>query len=95
MSEQPSSEFPLWDSMKDSLKRMLSSTAHEHIWEIVDTWKLTVPRPAHPRMQGSVPQTYVLIICSGCHLPQTIELEGIWTTEQVRSQASEKPASED
>jgi hypothetical protein len=95
MTDQPLSEFPLWDSMKDSLKRMLSGSNHQHDWDIVDTWEPTVQRPVHPRMQGAIPATFVLVICKGCHLPQTVELEGKWTAEQLRSQTSEKQAGDD
>lgn len=95
MTDQPSSDFPLWDSMKDSLRHVLGGINHQHEWDVVDTWRPEVQRPIHPRMQGSVPSTFVLIICKICHIPSTIELEGIWTTEQVRGQASEKPASND
>jgi hypothetical protein len=74
---------------------MLGGSTHEHDWDVVDTWRPETQRPIHPRMQGAIPSTYVLIVCKICHLPQTIELEGIWTTEQVRDKASEKTADDD
>jgi hypothetical protein len=65
-------------------------SGHEHDWDIIDTWRPEQTRPVHPRMQGSVPITFVLIICKNCHLPQTMELEGIWTTKQVRGQSEQQ-----
>jgi hypothetical protein len=53
---------------------------HVHMWEILERWSPSeVP---HPRLQaGRV--TYVLIRCKACDLPQTVELDGVWTLEQL------------
>jgi hypothetical protein len=56
-------------------------TNHVHVWTILDVW-----RPAteayHPRLiQSNI--TVVLVKCKTCELPQTIELQGVWTLEQI------------
>jgi hypothetical protein len=54
---------------------------HIHIWDILDRW--TPETSPHPRLRtGRV--TIVLIQCKICNLPQTIELEGTWTLQQLR-----------
>ena len=84
MAEQPD-YMAAFRSLRDKANRMLGT--HQHEWDVVDTWRPEQRQPIHPRMQGTVPSTFVLVICKLCHLPETIELEGIWTTEQVRGQA--------
>ena len=96
MTEQPSADYmAAFRSLRETVNRVLGGSTHEHDWDIVGTWQPEVQRPIHPRMQGTVPETYVLIVCKICHLPQTIELAGKWTTEQVRDKTSEKPAFDD
>lgn len=95
MTEQPTPDYlDAFRRIRETANRVLGGVNHQHDWDVVDTWR-PENRQIHPRMQGSVPSTFVLIICKICHLPSTIELEGIWTTEQVRGQASEKPAFDD
>jgi hypothetical protein len=53
---------------------------HVHIWEILDRW--SPPDAPHPRLRMER-VTHVLIRCKTCNLPQTIELMGIWTLEQL------------
>jgi len=67
--------------------RLLSP--HEHDWDLVDTWQHPARQPIHPRIQTAIPSTFVLAICKGCHMPQSIELEGQWTIEQVRGQSEQ------
>jgi hypothetical protein len=59
--------------------------AHVHIWDILDV-QATV-QSYHPRVNMN-PVTFVLIKCRECNLPQTIELTGTWTLDQVRHQAA-------
>lgn len=82
MSEHPS-EFPIWDTMKEKIHYLFDSR-HEHDWDLVDVWHPT-GQPIHPRDRVSMPFTIVLIICRQCHYPQTMELDGVWTIEQLRS----------
>jgi hypothetical protein len=53
---------------------------HVHIWDILDVW--SPPEVHHPRL-GTERVTHVLIRCKTCNLPQTIELDGVWTLEQL------------
>lgn len=91
MTEQPD-YIAAFRSLRETVNRVLGGSTHEHDWDIVDTWQPETMRPVHPRMQGTIPQTFVLIVCKICHLPQTIGLDGKWTTEQVQSKASEQPS---
>jgi hypothetical protein len=54
---------------------------HVHIWDILDVW---LPKNVvyHPQLR-QVEITTVLIRCRECNLPKTIELQGIWTLEQI------------
>jgi hypothetical protein len=54
--------------------------AHVHIWDILDVQ--TPPATLHPRLSGNT-ITFVLIRCKECNVPQTLELEGTWTLEQI------------
>jgi hypothetical protein len=56
--------------------------AHVHIWDILDVMN-PASQAYHPRINMN-PVTFVLVKCSECHIPQTIELQGTWTLEQVR-----------
>jgi hypothetical protein len=66
---------------------------HVHMWEILDVW-----RPATEAYHPRIPQsqvTIVLIKCRTCELPQTVELQGVWSLGQVlkgyaQSQRKEK-----
>jgi hypothetical protein len=55
--------------------------AHVHIWDILD---VQIPDKTlyHPRLNQTA-ITVVLIRCKECDLPQTIELQGTWTLEQI------------
>ena len=90
---QPSPAFlESFRAIKETANRVLGT--HQHDWEIIDTWRPASPS-IHPRMSAVVPQTIVLIICKICHLPETTALDGVWSTEQVRGQASEQPSQPD
>ena len=92
--QQPSPDYlAAFRAMRDTANRVLGTiSTHQHDWEIMDTWRPTTTTPIHPRMQGGIPQTIVLIICKICHLPETTALDEVWTTEQVRGMASEQPS---
>jgi hypothetical protein len=53
---------------------------HVHTWDILERW--SPPDAPHPRLRAER-VTYVLIRCKTCNLPQTIELMGVWTLEQL------------
>lgn len=72
----------------------LVGEAHQHQWDFMGIWN-PEGRPVHPRLLGNQATTVVLMHCKTCNWPETIELHGIWTIEQVRGQATEKPASDD
>lgn len=94
MPEQPSADYlAAFRSLGNTAARVLGGSNHEHEWEIVDTWR-PASTPVHPRMQADVPSTFVLVVCKICHFPQTTELDGKWTTDQVRG-ISEQPALDD
>lgn len=63
---------------------------HEHDWRVVDTWQQESRQPIHPLSPLATPSTFVLMVCQGCHVPQSIELEGKWTIEQVRSRSEQQ-----
>jgi len=62
--------------------------SHIHRWEILDIW-FPIEYPPHPRIKQEK-QTVILIRCRTCELPQTVELQGTWTMEQVL-QPGKKP----
>lgn len=65
-------------------------SGHEHAWEPVDVWRPSSEgRPRHPMDRMATPITIVLIVCKGCRVPQTMELEGVWTIEQVRGESTQ------
>jgi hypothetical protein len=66
--------------------REVAAEAHQHHWDILGIWK-PGGQPVHPRLLTSQIITVVLVRCQKCNLPQTIELAGIWTIEQIRDQA--------
>jgi len=55
--------------------------SHVHKWNVLDVWHPT-PGLVHPRIKQEY-QTFVLIRCDVCQIPQTIELKGTWTMEQI------------
>ena len=63
--------------------RELIEESHLHEWDILGVYTPPSRPVIHPLMAGSVPTTFVLIRCGYCNLPQSIELEGDWTEEQV------------
>jgi hypothetical protein len=67
MSEQPQPSPP-------------AQPEHVHMWEILERW--SPAEPAHPRLRAER-VTYVLVRCKTCDLPQTVELSGVWTLEQL------------
>jgi hypothetical protein len=58
-----------------------SKPEHVHVWNILDVWQPST-QGYHPRI-APTDMTVVLIRCRTCELPQTIELRGIWTLEQI------------
>jgi hypothetical protein len=56
-------------------------TDHVHTWDILDVWRQS-ERQYHPQIQPR-PITVVLVKCKTCELPQTIELQGVWSLEQL------------
>jgi hypothetical protein len=54
---------------------------HVHIWGILDVWQQP-ERQYHPQIRPR-DITVVLIRCKDCNFPQTIELQGTWTLEQL------------
>jgi hypothetical protein len=68
---------------------VLNSAAHQHEWNPVDVFSVRNSKPAHPRMAQDTPSTIVLLVCESCRYPQTIELDGVWTIEQVRGQSTQ------
>jgi hypothetical protein len=84
MAEEGSQpRFPIVDQtvIANALAR-LTEPPHVHRWEI-----LGIQRPArrapHPRIPDSN-TTIVLLRCRTCNWPETSELDGMWTEEQVR-----------
>jgi len=67
---------------------MLAANSHQHVWDIIDVYAPSVYRPAHPRVNRPPDVTQVLVICQGCHLPQTVELDGSWSREQIMRKAT-------
>jgi hypothetical protein len=62
----------------------IAQNAHVHVWDILDIKRVNpAGRPAHPRMVQAT-ETIVLIRCRGCLLPETVNLDGDWTEEQIR-----------
>lgn len=94
MSEQPAPDYmESFRRIRETANRVLGTINHQHDWDVIDTWR-PENKQIHPRMQGNIPSTFVLVICKTCHIPSTIELEGIWTTEQVRGHASDQPSQD-
>jgi len=60
----------------------IAENSHIHRWDIIGVWKPN--RPVHPRIQDGV-ITVVLVKCSECGLPQTVNLGGDWSEEQVKA----------
>jgi hypothetical protein len=60
----------------------IAQNAHVHEWDILGTWK-PAGRPVHPR-SVQMAETVVLVRCRGCGLPETVNLDGDWTEEQIR-----------
>src|SRR5215469_17355864 len=58
---------------------------HHHTWDIIDVWHPS--QPNHPQMKPVV-TTIVLMICQICHIPQTEELAGNWTLQQVKGKTT-------
>ena len=75
---------PLEEYLRRLLDNMLGT--HDHEWDVVDVWRPEGNQPVHPRV-STLPTTFALVTCKICHLPETTELEGIWTLEQVRGQS--------
>jgi hypothetical protein len=63
----------------------LTELPHVHKWDILGVWRPT--RPAHPRMPNSNTTT-VLLRCRVCNWPETSELNGMWTEDQIRKASS-------
>jgi len=90
----PSSTDPERSGLADSVEflaqviiaaiRDLTEEAHLHEWDILAVYNLPSRPARHPLMPGSIATTFVLIRCGYCHIPQTVELEGEWTEEQVK-----------
>lgn len=66
--------------------RLATASAHIHMWNIIGVRPPS--GPIHPRL-ANTQTTVVLLKCTECGLPETVELIGSWTEEQVRK-ASEK-----
>jgi len=64
--------------------RDLAEDIHVHRWDILDRW-IPSGRPVHPRTHMGL-ITFVLVRCQECNLPQSVELDGDWTLEQIRKQ---------
>lgn len=80
--------FPILDQtvLANALRRM-SEVPHVHMWEILGVWSPAQPNaPVHPRVAASRASsiTVVLLRCRTCNWPETSELDGIWTEEQIR-----------
>jgi hypothetical protein len=58
----------------------IARNAHVHVWDIIEVWQ--PPRPPHPRMMADR-ITIVLVRCRTCDLPETVELSGNWTLEEI------------
>lgn len=57
------------------------SAAHVHNWDILGV-KPETPRNIHPRdTRGAY--TIVLVRCKECNWPETTELDGLWTKDQI------------
>ena len=55
---------------------------HVHKWEILDVWHPNQSM-THPRVAFHA-TTHVLVRCTECNFPNTVELQGQWTLEQIR-----------
>jgi hypothetical protein len=75
--------FPIVDStvIANALRR-LTEPPHVHIWDILGVSPVPA-RPIHPRIQAPN-TTIVLLRCRTCNWPETSELDGVWTEEQIR-----------
>jgi hypothetical protein len=69
----------------DELRKQQTELPHVHVWETLGIWRPT--QPIHPRIRADYTTT-VLLRCVTCHWPETSELDGIWTEEQVRKASS-------
>jgi hypothetical protein len=67
MTEQPELQPP-------------AELAHVHGWGIIDVWH--PPKVMHPQLHPS-DITIALVRCKTCDMPMTIELDGVWTLEQL------------
>jgi len=67
--------------------RDLTENTHIHTWDILGVQN-PPKRPIHPR-NTVWPTTIILIRCRECNLPQTEELDGTWTEEQVKAKINE------
>lgn len=73
----------------EAIQGLIENT-HHHQWDILGVYVPQPNRPIHPRLIGTEQITLVLMRCQECNWVQTIELDGIWTAEQV--QGSKQPA---
>lgn len=67
--------------------QLIAESAHVHRWAILGVWNSPVNRPVHPRLLGNMQTTIALVRCQECGVPETTELEGIWTLEQLTASA--------
>ena len=74
------------ESRLEELTGVLRSMSHYHVWDILGIYK--PPGPVHPRAIRQT--TIVLLRCSGCNLPDTIDLDGQWTIDQIRARLEEE-----
>ena len=54
--------------------------SHVHKWETLDIWHPVFSN--HPQLRTPA-VTIVLVRCRVCEIPQTIELKGTWTLQQI------------
>jgi hypothetical protein len=65
--------------------------AHVHQWAIMGVWNPPIRTPIHPRLAVDMPYTVVLLKCRECEWPETTQLEGVWTEDQVRGATDDRP----
>jgi hypothetical protein len=74
--------MPLWKDNPPPARPALP-VPHEHEWLAT---AVTYPKTLlHPRVDVHE-RTYVLLICTGCRLPDSRTLDGSWTIDQVRGE---------
>jgi hypothetical protein len=67
--------------------RDIAVPQHEHVWRLRGVYYPPAPRVIHPLVQVQIDTTVVLVRCKVCKVPETIQLTGHWTEDQIRGKA--------